>query len=91
MLVSDTAVPYFALNADLIRTGNANSRGNVYGVGASVAVFLVPLMFIRLFAPQQYLQGIILMAVRVVLVSVNNLNPYPPLGHCNPHCRILLD
>lgn len=48
--------------------GNANSRGNVYGVGASVAVFLVPLMFFRLFAPQQYLPGTILMAATVVLI-----------------------
>ncbi|KAH9042560.1 hypothetical protein EDB85DRAFT_1915639 [Lactarius pseudohatsudake] len=48
--------------------GNANSRGNVYGVGASVAVFIFPLMFLRLFAPQQYLQGIILMAATAVLI-----------------------
>jgi hypothetical protein len=47
--------------------GNANSRGNVYGVGASVAVFLVPLMFIRLFAPQQYAPGVVLMTITVVL------------------------
>ena len=67
MLVSDIVVSHFLLSADLIRSGNANSRGNVYGVGASVAVFLVPLMFIRLFAPQQYVPGIVLMAVRVIL------------------------
>ncbi|KAI0300497.1 hypothetical protein B0F90DRAFT_1723438 [Multifurca ochricompacta] len=48
--------------------GNANSRGSVYGIAASVAVFLVPLMFCRLFAPQQYLQGTILMASTVVLI-----------------------
>ncbi|KAH9050166.1 hypothetical protein EDB84DRAFT_1623276 [Lactarius hengduanensis] len=48
--------------------GNANSRGNVYGVGASVAVFIFPLMFFRLFAPQQYIQGIILMAATAVLI-----------------------
>jgi hypothetical protein len=48
--------------------GNANSRGNVYGTGASVAVFVVPLMFARLFAPQQYGPGIILMAVTTSLV-----------------------
>lgn len=78
MLVSNIAVPHFSLNADHIHLGNANSRGNVYGVAASVAVFLVPLMFIRLFAPQQYAPGVILMAVRATLVSVNHLNPYPP-------------
>ncbi|KAF8273497.1 hypothetical protein EI94DRAFT_1826225 [Lactarius quietus] len=48
--------------------GNANTRGNVYGAGASVAVFLVPLVFIRLFAPQQYAPGVILMTVTVVLI-----------------------
>jgi hypothetical protein len=68
MLVSEIAVPHFALSADLICAGNANSRGNVYGIGASVAVFLVPLMFIRLFAPQQYAPGVVLMTVRVMLV-----------------------
>ncbi|KAI9512000.1 hypothetical protein F5148DRAFT_157072 [Russula earlei] len=49
-------------------TGNAHGRGNPYGAAASVAVFLVPLMFIRLFAPQQYLQGNILMAATAALV-----------------------
>ena len=89
--MSDIAVPHFSLSADLIRSGNANSRGNVYGIGASVAVFIIPLMFARLFAPQQYAPGIILMAVRVILVSVNHLNPYPPLGYYMPRCRVLLD
>jgi hypothetical protein len=89
--VSDIAVRHFSLSADLIRSGNANSRGNVYGTGASVAVFVVPLMFARLFAPQQYGPGIILMAVRVILVSVEHLNPYPPLGYYKPRRRVLLD
>jgi len=48
--------------------GNADSNGNAYGTAASFGVFLVPLMFIRLFAPQQYLQGIILMEATVVLI-----------------------
>jgi len=41
--------------------GNANGRGNAYGTAASLGVFLVPLMFIRLFTPVQYLGGVILM------------------------------
>jgi len=48
--------------------GNANSRGNAYGAGASAAVFLVPLVFIRLFAPQQYTPGVLLMTVTVALI-----------------------
>ncbi|KAI0292715.1 hypothetical protein BC826DRAFT_1092011 [Russula brevipes] len=48
--------------------GNAHSRGNAYGSAASVGVFIVPIMFIRLFAPQQYLQGVILMASTVALI-----------------------
>ncbi|KAI0002456.1 hypothetical protein BJV74DRAFT_815934 [Russula compacta] len=48
--------------------GNADARGNAYGTAASVGVSLVPLMFIRLFAPQQYLQGVILMTSTVVLI-----------------------
>lgn len=76
ILVSKIAVLHLALSADLICAGNANSRGNVYGVGASVAVFLVPLVFIRLFAPQQYAPGVVLMTVRVILGSVNHVEPF---------------
>ena len=43
--------------------GNGNGRGNAYGTAASVGVFLVPLMFIRLFSPPQYLKGNALMLV----------------------------
>jgi hypothetical protein len=48
--------------------GNAHTRGNVYGTAASVGVFLVPLMFARLFAPPQYLRGVILMLATISLV-----------------------
>ncbi|KAI0266395.1 hypothetical protein BC834DRAFT_969434 [Gloeopeniophorella convolvens] len=48
--------------------GNAHAHGNAYGTAASVAVFLVPLMFLRLYAPQQYLQGTILLGSTIVLV-----------------------
>ena len=89
--MSDIVVPHIILSVSLVRAGNANSRGNVYGIGASAAVFLVPLVFIRLFAPQQYTPGVLLMTVRVTLVSVNRLTPYPPLGHCGSYCGVLLD
>ncbi|KAL4246747.1 hypothetical protein ABKN59_009080 [Abortiporus biennis] len=49
--------------------GSAHSRrGNAYGLAASVAVFLVPIIFIRLFAPPQYSPAIILGAATWVLI-----------------------
>lgn len=72
-------------------SGNAHARGNAYGTAASVGVFLVPLMFIRLFAPQQYLQGVILMAVCSSRSFIKSLSPDHPPVHCRSHCRILLD
>lgn len=48
--------------------GNAHGRGNAYGTAAGVGVFLVPLMFIRLFAPPQYLPGILLMLATFALI-----------------------
>ncbi|SRR6266404_1434196 len=91
ILVSDIAIPPFFLSADLICPGNANSRGSAYGIAASVAVFLVPLMFVRLFAPQQYVQGTMLMAVCTIFVFANPLNPYHSLGYRSPRRRIFLD
>lgn len=48
----------------MILAGNAKSNGNAYGSAASMAVFLVPLVFVRLYAPVQYLPGVIIMNVR---------------------------
>lgn len=45
--------------------GNAKSNGSAYGSAASMAVFLVPLVFVRLYAPMQYLPGVIIMNVRL--------------------------
>jgi len=60
--------------------GNAHSNGNAYGTAASFGVFLVPLMFIRLFAPQQYLQGVILMeATTVLIVGYSWIDGHLPL------------
>ena len=69
---------YLSLRSNAIKLGNAHSNGNAYGTAASFGVFLVPLMFIRLFAPQQYLQGIILMEVCHCLSFVKYLNLQPP-------------
>ncbi|KAI0041578.1 hypothetical protein FA95DRAFT_677065 [Auriscalpium vulgare] len=49
--------------------GNGNGDGSPYGQAASVAVFAVPLQFIRLFAPPQYLQGVILFNATVALIN----------------------
>lgn len=48
--------------------GNAKSNGNPYGLAASVGVFLIPLLFMRLFSPAQYTSGVILMCATVVLI-----------------------
>ncbi|KAI0070747.1 hypothetical protein K474DRAFT_1631398 [Panus rudis PR-1116 ss-1] len=48
--------------------GSAKSNGNPYGAAASVAVFLVPVIFFRLFCPMQYLPGALLTVVTWALV-----------------------
>jgi hypothetical protein len=40
--------------------GNGGGNGSPYGLAASYAVLIVPVMFVRLFAPPQYLPGVIL-------------------------------
>ena len=50
-----------------LMVGNAKSNGNPYGSAASVGVFLVPMIFLRLFAPPQYLTGAILTVVSLDL------------------------
>ncbi|KAH9950803.1 hypothetical protein B0H21DRAFT_721769 [Amylocystis lapponica] len=48
--------------------GSANGNGNAYGVAASVAVFLVPLIFCRLYAPPQSMPFIFLVGATYTLV-----------------------
>lgn len=43
--------------------GNGGGNGSPYGLAASYAVLIVPVMFVRLFAPPQYLPGVILGSV----------------------------
>lgn len=45
-------------------TGNASGRGNPYGEAAAVAVLSIPIVFLRVFAPFQYLPGAFLFGVR---------------------------
>ena len=66
---------FLSLRSNAIHSGNAHSNGSAYGTAASFGVFLVPLMFIRLFAPQQYLQGVILLEVCHCLLFIKSLNP----------------
>jgi hypothetical protein len=44
--------------------GNGGGNGSPYGLAASYAVFIVPVMFVRLFGPPQLLPGAILGTVR---------------------------
>jgi hypothetical protein len=52
-------------------------------------------MFIRLFAPQEYLQSTILLAVcvgcRFSFMVYGVSDPYVLSGYCCPHRRVLLD
>ena len=50
--------------------GSGHGRGNPYGLGASTAVFLFPIIFLRIFAPPQYLIAIMMLGVRVNLSLV---------------------
>jgi hypothetical protein len=44
--------------------GNGGGHGNPYGLAASYAVLILPVVFVRLFAPPKYLPGVILGTVR---------------------------
>ncbi|KAI0300498.1 hypothetical protein B0F90DRAFT_1629671 [Multifurca ochricompacta] len=48
--------------------GNGSGNGSPYGLAASYAVLSLPVMFIRLFAPPKYLQGVILGCITVTLI-----------------------
>ncbi|KAA1472661.1 hypothetical protein DENSPDRAFT_872334 [Dentipellis sp. KUC8613] len=48
--------------------GSGSGNGNPYGLAASFGVFSIPLVFIRLYAPPQYLQGIVLGTATVALI-----------------------
>jgi hypothetical protein len=48
--------------------GNGGGKGSPYGLAASYAVLIIPVMFVRLFAPPQYLPGVILGTATVALV-----------------------
>ncbi|KIP09379.1 hypothetical protein PHLGIDRAFT_86838 [Phlebiopsis gigantea 11061_1 CR5-6] len=48
--------------------GSAKGKGNPYGIAAVNAVFLLPLVFLRLFAPPQYLGGVLLFGATFALV-----------------------
>ncbi|KAG7440200.1 uncharacterized protein BT62DRAFT_1012986 [Guyanagaster necrorhizus] len=48
--------------------GNANSHGSVYGSAAAVGFVLIPIVFVRLFSPVKYLQGVVLGCATFALV-----------------------
>ncbi|EMD30532.1 hypothetical protein CERSUDRAFT_61076, partial [Gelatoporia subvermispora B] len=48
--------------------GSGHGDGSPYGMGASVAVFLLPLIFCRIFSPPQYLQGVVMSGATFTLV-----------------------
>ncbi|TBU59289.1 hypothetical protein BD310DRAFT_976680 [Dichomitus squalens] len=48
--------------------GSGHGHGNPYGLGASTAVFLFPIIFLRIFAPPQNLVAIMMLGATFVLV-----------------------
>ena len=56
-------IPRAARGVSHRATGSAKGNGNPYGIAAINAVFLLPLVFLRLFAPPQYLGGVLLLGV----------------------------
>ncbi len=51
-----------------LNVGAGHGNGNPYGLGAVTGVFLFPFVFLRLFAPPQYLTAVLMGGVRVYLV-----------------------
>ncbi|KAK7451262.1 hypothetical protein VKT23_012602 [Stygiomarasmius scandens] len=48
--------------------GNGHGTGNAYGAAAATGAVMVPVVFIRLFAPVQYMPGVILTCVTAALI-----------------------
>ncbi len=72
-LIMAILIWYIGRHADLIcrvlcyspsDPGNGGGNGNPYGLAASYAVLIAPVLFVRLFAPPQFLPGVILGTVR---------------------------
>jgi hypothetical protein len=70
-------------------SGSGSGNGNPYGLAASYGVITLPVMFIRLFTPAKYLQGVILGTVCILRPSLTPLSL--GLGHSDPCHRILVD
>ena len=48
-----------------VDVGNGHGNGNPYGTAAAVGLLNIPLVFLRVYAPPQYLAGILLAAVSI--------------------------
>ncbi|KAK7062721.1 hypothetical protein VNI00_000209 [Paramarasmius palmivorus] len=48
--------------------GNGHGNGNPYGAAASMAFWCIPLVFLRLYAPPQYLTGLLLACATFALI-----------------------
>lgn len=70
-LVSPTSRVLFCAQFTLyIGAGHGAGNGNPYGLAAAVAVFLGPVVFLRLYLPPQYLPAALLFGVSGVLQYV---------------------
>ena len=71
--------------------GNGTSNGNPYGTAAAWGVFVIPILFARLFAPPAILQPLILFAVRFPLTKLEQVINFILIGDAVTHRRIQLD
>lgn len=73
-----------------IRLGSGSGPGNPYGLAASMGVFLVPLLFLRVFAPTHNSMPYIMCNVSSFRpTSLHNLLKYSPFPGDNCSCRWL--
>lgn len=62
--IGEIMIPHHLRQPLTLGPGNAKSNGSPYGAAASMGVFLVPVVFLRLFTPIHYVPGVLLAGVR---------------------------
>ena len=79
----------------ILNAGAGNGNGNPYGLAAITGVILVPFVFLRIFAPPQYLSAVIMAGVRSrhanPLDHVSRADDICACGHLRTRGWLLLD
>ena len=74
-------------------TGSGTGPGNAYGLAASMGVFLVPLLFLRVFAPTHNSMPYLMCNVgypSLLQKMAIFTDPIRHLGHYSTGCRLLV-